>query len=557
MTRPERRGGTVGGLIDECARRYEREAIVLPDVRVTYQELKELADCCARSLRGLGVGRGDKVGILMPNCLDFLLVLFAAAKLGAVTVPINGRFRTHELGQIIAHADVRTLLTGAGPAGTVDFPAMVAEVLPGLRDQDPAALALAEVPSLRQIVDLGAGSPGFLDRRGFELCADSVPESDRQQLQSQVSDDQIALLMYTSGTTANPKGCLLSHRAVVGHGATVAATRFFLTGADRFWDPLPMFHIGGLVPMLGCMSVGATFYHAGHFDADQSLRTLADERITVAYPAFETIWLGVLNHPDFPAADLSALRLIQNIAVPERLVQMQKATPGASEVSSFGATECSSNLTLTLPDDSYDVRMNTLGLPVPDMEIRIVDPETGRVCDSNEVGELQFRGDALFDGYYKEPELTSRSFDGGWFKSGDLGEIDENGRLIYSGRIKDMLKVGGENVSAVEVESFLAGHEAIDIVQVVSAPDARYAEVAAAYVQLKPGATLSEQDLIGFCIGRIASYKIPRYMRVVEEWPMSGTKIKKYELRERIAQELRELGVTEAPRLPASAASKK
>ena len=556
MTTSARRGGTVGCLVDECARQYERDAIVLPGVRVSYQELKELADSCARSLRGLGVSPGDKVGILMPNCLDFLVVLFGAAKLGAVTVPINGRFRTHELGQIIAHADVRTLLTCAGPAGTVDFPAMVAEVLPGLRDQDPTALALADVPSLRQVVNLGAASDGFLDRRAFEHCADGVFESDRQQLQAQVSDDQVALLMYTSGTTSNPKGCLLSHRAVVGHGATVAATRFFLTGSDRFWDPLPMFHIGGLVPMLGCMSVGATFYHAGHFDADQSLRTLADERITVAYPAFETIWLGILNHPDFPTADLSALRLIQNIAVPERLVQMQMATPAASEVSSFGATECSSNLTLTLPDDPYDVRMNTLGLPLPDMEIRIVNPETGRVCDANEVGELQFRGDALFDGYYKEPELTRRSFDGGWFKSGDLGKIDENGRLIYSGRIKDMLKVGGENVSAVEVESFLAAHEAVDIVQVVSAPDARYAEVAAAYVQLKPGATLSQQDLIDFCIGRIASYKIPRYVRVVDEWPMSGTKIKKYELRERIAQELRALGITEAPRLPASPASK-
>ena len=557
MSTRQRRGGTIGGLIDECAGRHKRDAVVLPDVRVTYPELKQLADRYARNLRGLGVGPDDKVGILMPNCLDFVLVLFGAAKLGAIAVPINGRFRTHELGQIITHADVRTLLTCAGPEGTVDFPAMIAEVLPAVADQDAGSLSLDEAPCLRQVVDLGGERPGFLTRQDFEAAGEAVTDAEREHLQAQVTDDLIAMLMYTSGTTANPKGCLLSHRALVGHGATVAATRFFLTAEDRFWDPLPMFHIGGIVPMLGAMSVGATFYHAGHFDADQSLRTLVDERITVAYPAFETIWLGVLNHPGFPQADISALRLIQNIAVPERLVQMQKATPGAAEVSSFGATECASNLTLTLPDDPYDVRMNTLGHALPDMEIRIADPETGELRAPGQVGELQFRGDALFDGYYKEPELTERSFHDGWFKSGDLGKLDGEGRLIYSGRIKDMLKVGGENVSAVEVESFLAGHEAIDIVQVVAAPDARYAEVAAAFVQLKPGATLAEQELIDFCAGRIASYKIPRYVRIVQEWPMSGTKIKKYELRERITQELRELGITEAPRLRTPAISER
>ena len=551
----QRRGGTIGGLVDDCARRFGHDAIVLPDVAVSYPQLKDLMDERARALRGLGVGPGDKVGILMPNCLEFVLGLFGATAIGAVAVPINGRFRTHELGQIVAHADVRVLLTCAGPAGTVDFPAMLVEVLEGIGDQDPLALELDAAPALRQIVDFGAAGPGFLDSAAFLAAADGVDDAALRQLRADVSDEQTALLMYTSGTTANPKGCLLSHRALVGHGATVAETRFRLTEEDRFWDPLPMFHIGGIVPMLGAMSQGATYYHAGHFDPTQSLRTLADERITVAYPAFETIWLGVLNHPDFAEADLSSLRLVQNIAVPERLVQMQRAIPGAIEVSSFGATECSSNLTLPLPEDSYEIRMQTLGHVVDDMEMRIADPDSGEPCAPGVVGELQFRGHALFDGYYKEPELTEQSFVDGWFKSGDLASIDEHGRLIYAGRIKDMLKVGGENVSAVEVESFLAGHPAVDIVQVVSAPDARYSEVPAAFVQLKPGAALEEQGLIDYCLGRIASYKIPRYVRVVDEWPMSGTKIKKYELRERIAEELRERGIDEAPKLKTPTAS--
>jgi fatty-acyl-CoA synthase len=543
---------TIGELLDDGAQRFARDAIVLPDARVSYHDLKLMADRTARSLRGLGVSPGDKVGILMPNCLDFLLVLFAAAKLGAVAVPINGRFRTHELGHIVAHSDIRTLLTQAGPDGTVDYPAILGEVFPAACDQNPGALEFDRAPELLQLVDLGSKRPGFLGRAAFEAAAERVSDDELAALQRAVHSDQTAVLMYTSGTTANPKGCLLSHGALVGHGVTVATTRFWLGTSDRFWNPLPMFHIGGIVPMLGCLSVGATYYHAGQFNADQSLRTLEQERITVAYPAFETIWLGVLNHPHFADADLSALRLIQNIAVPERLVQMQQATPQAAEVSSFGATECSSNLTLTMPDDAYDLRMNTLGHPVPDMEIRIVDHETGESCPTGMVGELQFRGKALFDGYYKDPELTAASFQDGWFRSGDLGALDPSGRLIYSGRLKDMLKVGGENVSAVEVESFLAAHEAIEIVQVVAAPDARYTEVPAAFVQLKPGAGLEEQELIDFCVGRIASYKIPRYIRVVQAWPMSGTKIKKYELRELIADELRQRGVTEAPHIKAS-----
>jgi fatty-acyl-CoA synthase len=541
---------TLGDLLDRRAA-SGAPAVVFPDVRVTYGELAQRSDHFARALRALGVGRGDKVGILLPNCLDFVVALFAAAKLGAIAVPVNGRFRTHELSQIIAHADIAVLVTAAGPAGTVDYPDLIAQVFPELAAQDPRALRLDGAPCLRQVVDLGsAGAPGLLDRAAFESGAGQVAPDEVTAMQERVRVRDVALLMYTSGTTSNPKGCLLTHEALVRHGRNVAINRFWLTAEDRFWDPLPLFHIGGIVPMLGCFAVGATYYHAGHFDATQALDTLERERITVAYPAFETIWLGVLNHPRFPEADLSALRLIQNIAVPERLVQMQKALPGAIEVSSFGSTESSSNLTLTLPDDDHDARMNTLGHPLPGIEIRIADHVTGEACAAGEVGELLFRGYSLFEGYYKEPELTAAAIDpDGWFHSGDLATMDAAGRLIYSGRLKDMLKVGGENVSAVEVESFLAAHPAVDIVNVVGAPDARYDEVPAAFVQLKPGATLAERELIDFCIGRIATYKIPRYVRVVDEWPMSGTKIQKFVLREQIAAELRERGITEAPKL--------
>jgi fatty-acyl-CoA synthase len=281
---------------------------------------------------------------------------------------------------------------------------------------------------------------------------------------------------------------MLSHEAVVRHGINVQRTKFRSTADDRFWDPLPLFHIGGIVPMLGCLGIGATYYHAGHFEATQALDTLEHERITVAYPAFETIWLQVLDHPRFPQADLGSLRLIQNIAIPERLQQMHDRLPTAAQVSSFGATECSSNLTLPEPDDPLDVRIATLGAPVPGMEIRIVDLETGAECSAGERGELCLRGYARFEGYYKDPELTAKAIDdGGWFHTGDLGSIDAEGRLTYGGRLKDMLKVGGENVSALEVEDYLARHPAVQIVQVVGVPDARYEEVPAAFVELRAG----------------------------------------------------------------------
>jgi fatty-acyl-CoA synthase len=546
---------TIGDLVDAGGAESEREAIVFPDVRVTYPALAAQTTEFARSLRGLGVDRGDKVGILMPNCLDFVVALIAAAKLGAVAVPINGRFKAHELTHVISHADVRVLVTSAGPAGATDYPGLLSEVLPGLVDQDPAALDLPDVPLLRQVVDLGGDHPGFLTRAAFTAAGQDVEIAEVHELQQRVRVRDVALLMYTSGTTARPKGCLLTHEAVVRHGANVASSRFFLTPDDRYWDPLPLFHIGGIVPMLSCLSARCTYVHAGHFDADVALAQLADERCTVAYPAFETIWLGVLNHPGFADADLSRLRVIQNIATPERLIYMQGRMPWVAEVSSYGATECSSNLTLPLPDDSYEARMHTLGHPLPGIEIKVVDPETRESRPTGVVGELAFRGYSRFEGYYKDPELTASVTDAdGWFYSGDLAKLDPEGRLIYAGRLKDMLKVGGENVSAIEVEDYLSRHDAVDIVQIVGVPDARYDEVPAAFVQLKPGAAAEAQQLIDFCIGNIASYKVPRYVRFVTDWPMSGTKIQKFVLREQLAAELADAGTTEAPRLDTSRA---
>jgi len=356
--------------------------------------------------------------------------------------------------------------------------------------------------------------------------------------------------MYTSGTTAKPKGCLLTHEALVRHGANVQRSKFLMTAADRFWDPLPMFHIGGITPMLGCLGLRAAFVHAGHFDPLVSLHQLQDERCTVAYPAFDLIWLAILDHPRYAEFDLSRLRLVQSITTPERMRDLQRRMPWAKFVTSFGATECASNLTLGAADDDEQTRTDTLGTVVPGMELKIVDPETGEERRQGETGELYLRGYAMFEGYYKDPEQTAHTVDeDGWFHTGDLGSLDEKGRLTYAGRLKDMLKVGGENVAAIEIEDYLVRHPAVNIVQVVAAPDARYTEVPAAFVQLAPGQEVSEEELQQFCTGHIATFKVPRYVRFVTDWPMSGTKIQKFVLREQIAQELEARGIAEAPKI--------
>jgi fatty-acyl-CoA synthase len=361
--------------------------------------------------------------------------------------------------------------------------------------------------------------------------------------------------MYTSGTTSRPKGCQISHEALVRQGMLCAERALQLSPGEAMWDPLPLFHTGGIMPLMACVFSRGVFCHPGHFEPGAALDMIEQERCAVLYIMFETIWLPVLDHPRFPEADLAGVRTIYMVGVPERMRFFQERTPWAKIGTAFGMTECSAHLALAGPVADEETRLTTAGQVQPEMEARILDPETRQELPPNTDGEVVYRGPCLFDGYYKQPELTSEVFDDDWFCSGDLGRLDEQGRVTFRGRLKDMLKVGGENVSALEVENYLAGHPAIQIVQVVSAPDARYAEVPAAFVQFRAGAETSEEESSEFCLGQIATFKVPRYVRFVEQWPMSGTKIQKFVLRQVIADELQEKGITEAPRLDARRAT--
>jgi len=487
------------------------------------------------------------VGILQHGSVDMIALMIGAMRLGAVAVPVNARYKSTELAFLIEHADVQVLVVDD------DFVSVVQEALPTLSSAPPGPLSLTEAPLLRYVVAPRADVPGLVDRAAFEAGAETVTEEEVVAISADTRADDVTLLLYTSGTTANPKGCMHSHSTMLHEAVSLGIDRLRMTDTDRFWSPLPLFHVGGIDTVLSSLVAGCTFCHVGLFEPGVALHQLVDERCTVAFPAFETIWLAVLDHPDFDDVDLSALRIVVNVGVPERLRSMQERLPHAVQVSAVGGTEAAGFLSIGVVEDSLEERVETGGHVVAGMEVKLLDPVTGEVLPPGNSGELLFRGVSRFLGYYRDPDVTAERIDAdGWFHSGDIVRQDVDGRITFLSRLKDMLKVGGENVAAAEIESHLATHPAVQIVQVVAAPDARYTEVAAAFVQLKDGAEATEEALIDHCRGSIATFKVPRYVRFVSEWPMSGTKVQKYKLRERIAAELAAAGITEAPKVLSS-----
>lgn len=536
---------TLGDLLLMAAdARTDADAVVFPDSRQSFGELAQRAMARARGLLALGVQPGDHVGLLLPTCPEFPEFLFAIALCGAVTVPINARFRAGELAYVIENADLVTLVTTGQVAEHVDFVERLGEGLPGLdRAPDPRRLTLAAAPRLRNVVLLGGSRrDGFVAEEDFARLATSVPPAavDRARMRVRVRDP--ALMLYTSGTTANPKGCPLSHEAIVRNSIALGRYRYRLGPEDRFWSPLPMFHIAAILPMLAIFDVGGAYLTMRYFEAGAALAMLEREKATATYPCFVTIMSDLIRHPDFPRTDLSRVRLMNsNFAVQPPGIRdaMLEAMPDAIYVGTYGMTETGGTVCTSELTDSLEARCTRLGTPLPGLEVRIADPATGHEVPAGERGEILVRGYCLFDGYYKDPAKTAEAIDAdGFFHTGDIGSFDADGQIMFHGRIKDMLKVGGENVAAAEIETYLAHHPAVKLAQVVGVPDSRLQEVVAAFVELEAGASLTEQEAIDFCRGKIASFKVPRYVRFVTEWPMSASKIQKFRLREQLLGEL-------------------
>jgi acyl-CoA synthetase (AMP-forming)/AMP-acid ligase II len=537
---------TMGDLLLTAADRDPgKAALVFPDRRFTYGELAARALARARSLQALGVKPRDHVGILMHTCPEFVETYFAIALCGAVIVPINARYKAAEIAYVAENADLALLVTTDAIAEQVNFVERLEQALPGLASQpDARRLSLAAAPRLRAIVLCGASArPGFVSEREFLAAGEAVPETSVHETRLRVRVRDVALMLYTSGTTANPKGCLITHEAQVRNSIALGRHRYRLTHEDSLWSPLPMFHIAAVLPMLAIFDVGGTFLTMGFFDPGLALRMLEEYKVTATYPCFVTIMQGLIYHPDFAKRDLTSIRVMNsNFAVqPAGVAEpIMKAMPDALQVGTYGMTETAGTVSTGSPEEPEGQRITRLGRPLPGLEVKIVDPESGATVPAGTRGELLVRGYSLLEGYYRDPEKTAQALErDGWFHTGDIGSVDAAGTLMFHGRIKDMLKVGGENVAAAEIEAQLQKHPAVKLAQVVGIPDVKYAEVPAAFVELKPDRQASEAELIEFCRREIAGFKVPRHVRFVTEWPMSSSKIQKFRLRSALVEELK------------------
>ena len=541
---------SLGDLMDKQAEKYgDKDAIVFPEGRYSYQDISAYAQNISKALLALGVEPGDRVGYFLQECIDTVGIIIGAAKIGAITAPINSRFKSTELEQVIVHAGMKVIFTSS-PAVATDFNGLINETFPQIAESPSQRLDFVEAPELEALITLDdIERPGTFNLSDVNEMALTISDEAVAARQAGVRVRDTAIIMYTSGTTAMPKGAMLSHESFSRYAASIKK-RMRLDEDDIFWAALPMFHIGGVAFVIASLFVGSTFIHTGNYNPDVALQQIRDERPTVALPAFETIWVPIVNHPTRGEDDFDSIRLVMVVGVPERLRQFQEQTPHAPILNCFGQTEVCAFLSLCELDDEPELRFTKGGFPLPGMIAEVHDPESGEILPNGSIGELWYRGPNMFDGYFRDPELTEEVFDErGFFRTGDICELDEDGRVTFVSRLKDMLKVGGENVSAAEVEGYLITHPSIVLAQVVAAPDERYVEVPAAYIQLKPDTQATEDEIIDFCRGKIATYRVPRYVRFVDDWPMSGTKIKKVILREMIADELKSKGITQADKI--------
>ena len=519
---------TLGDLLLAAANRQpDRVALLLPAKKVTYAKLAEGALTVARALAARGVPRGAHVGLLVPNSVEYAEALFGIALLGCVAVPINVRYKSTELAYIIANAELSMILTSRHGDDPTDFCALLENAVASPTGRVPVALIRGES---------GAGAVGAM---AFRAASGSISVAFVENARRAVRVRDTALIIYTSGTTANPKGCVLSHEAVTRGPAERARYRLSAGEHDVTWGAGPLFHVGSLAPFVGSIGAAGTYLTDTHFDAGRALDLLADHGATLAWPWFSAIAQGLLDHPRFDPVKLGELRYLFIIAPPTLVERVQAVLPHTEVLQACGMTETGGIFALADRDEARAVRSVTHGRAAPGVELRIVDPVTRVDLPDGSLGEVLVRGFNVMDRYWNAPEKTAESLSvDGWLATGDLYTRLPDGNLVFGGRYKDMLKVGGENVAAVEVEAFLCTHPDVKTAEVVGRPDTRLDEVPVAFVELRPGSTATPDDLIAHCAGRIARYKVPRavYLVAAGDWPMSSTKIDKRALRERLKE---------------------
>tara|TARA_Y100000746_G_scaffold204835_1_gene191638 strand:- start:4581 stop:6275 length:1695 start_codon:yes stop_codon:yes gene_type:complete len=539
-------GSTIGKFFDYAAGRYaEREAVVSihQQVRFTYSELAERVNKLAKAFISAGFQKGDRIGIWSPNNVQWLITQYATAKAGLILVTINPAYRSHELAYVLRQSGCKGLILQNNLRSS-NYEQMLCELCPELSNVSTGKLVSIEYEHLTTIISTTESSvSGIYNWTDFnDLSNDSSDQDLDARLNSQDMDDPINI-QYTSGTTGFPKGATLSHHNILNNGYFVAETMNF-DESDRLVVPVPLYHCFGMVMAnLGCLTHGAcAIYPSETFEPEAVLHAVQSERATALY-GVPTMFIAELALPNFSEYDLKTLRTGIMAGAPcpvDTMTQVNERMHMTEVEIAYGMTETSPVSFQTRVDSPAEKRVSTVGKVHPHVEVKIINPDTNKLCTVGEMGELCTRGYSVMLGYWENPEATSLAIDGhGWMHTGDTAVMDLDGYVNIVGRIKDMIVRGGENIYPREIEEYLIGHKDIEDVQVTGVPDEKFGEEIIAWVKLNGDSGLSEDDVKGFCKGRIAHYKVPRYIRFCKEFPMTVTgKVQKYKMREISIDEL-------------------
>ncbi|MDG1207040.1 MAG: AMP-binding protein [Pseudomonadales bacterium] len=543
-------GMTIGEAFDQTVALHgDREAIISihQNMRLTYRELSEQVNMAAKALMALGLQKGDRIGIWSPNNLQWLITQYASAKIGSVLVTINPAYRSHELAYVLKQSGCRALVI-QNQFKTSDYESMVEELCPQLSGCQPGHLAHSEFENLNSVISMTSSNvTGIYDWQAMLARAPSTSDDEFKMRQQQLDMDEAINIQYTSGTTGFPKGATLSHHNILNNGYFTAGTMNF-TEIDKLVVPVPLYHCFGMVMAnLGCLTHGACLvYPSEGFEPEAVLKAVQQEKATALY-GVPTMFIAELALDNFADFDLSSLRtgVMAGAPCPVDTMKQVNELMHMTEVEiAYGMTETSPVSFQTRVDAPLDKRVSTVGSVHPHVEVKIINADTGKTCPVNEMGELCTRGYSVMIGYWQNDVATAAAIDGsGWMHTGDIAIMDADGYVNIVGRIKDMIVRGGENVYPREIEEYLMSHDGIEDVQVTGVPDPKFGEEIIAWISLKSNTEVNEADIKAFCKGKIAHYKVPRYIKFTDDFPMTVTgKIQKYKMRE---VSIAELGLEE------------
>lgn len=540
---------TLGEILEKWAiQTPDQEFLVYPDrnLRFSYRVFNDRVDCLAKGLLYIGVQPGHKVGIWAKNVPDWLTFMFATAKIGAVLVTINTSYKLSELEYVLKNADIHTLCMVDGYRDS-DYLKMIFDLVPELKEQPRGELSSHRFPELKNVIFIGQQKHrGMYNTQELLLLGTHVDDFEVETLRETISCHDVVNMQYTSGTTGFPKGVMLSHHNILNNGYSVGECMKY-TAADRVLTPVPLFHCFGCVLSLcAVITHGATMVMLEEFDPLMALASVQREKCTAIY-GVPTMFIAELNHPMFDMFDLTSLRtgiMAGSLCPIETMNQVMTKMHAKDIIIVYGLTETSPGMTATRTHNSPEVKSTTVGFELPNVEVKIVQPETGRECKTGEQGEICCRGYNVMKGYYNNEEATRKAIDNdGFLHSGDLAVRTEDGFYKITGRIKDMIIRGGENIYPREIENYLYKMPQIEAVEVAAVPSPKYGEQVGAFIKLKKGSTLTEEEITDFCHGQIARFKIPKYIFFVDQFPMTASgKIQKFKLTEMSTRLLQEMG---------------